>query len=539
MNRYLLLNPLASFHLFALVSFCVFLCFGDVTAGTCGAKATNIACGDFQGILYSIDNRLPPVQVSNLTKWQPLDVPDNSSLSISICNYGNFHVHDITIRNMSIVPSLVGLVGRATSVRVNVFNSANFNVMGSLIIGNPIYNMSQNQSTPGNDTSIVDKIVRGPVRDGASIMVNVSESANVRLRSGAKELWLARATMLNEIINGAHDSMFHCFMDACFEAFVSNSANVQADQVNGPTVIIQDGQLDDEAIDTGCLGARSYAHVKKLNVSNVRGVRNLTIFDGELSDETVDALHLLGARVDVQVANTANVDAQHVSINEGELIDEIVDARDVADSQISVLAFNSGNIRAQTVEIFEGELVDETVDVRHFNRSSLLITLNNIGNVHADGLVSIQHGELVDEALDAKGIVDGLVDISITNTSNVQCGSGAVNLNRSELLESVIDVKNVTNSNIKVLVSDSANADVAANSVNMLQSALAAITIDIDFLDPAPTNINVTTSESTRNGPTNINVTMIRSTGNGCGLCAGATHSCIVQPPDANTTMAH
>ena len=506
----------------ALFSLCALAsCFGVATAKKCGDRATVLDCGDFKGVLYSVNNSLPPVRVADLTDWQPLDVPDKSLLSVSICNYGNYRVRNSTFRNTTIVPTLVGKVGRWTSVRVNVHNTANLEVTDSLMIGYPVVNVTSNHSTPGADTSVVSKIVMGPVKDGASILVNVSRSANVRLAPSAKQLWLGRATLLNEIINGAHYSPWHCFMDVCFEADLSDSSNVKA-LGDGATMIIQDGQLDDEAIDTACLGLRSYARVVKRNVSNVAGVKNLTIVDGELSDESVDAHHLFSARVDVQIMNSGNVQAGHVDISEGELIDELVDARDVWDTEISVLAVDSGNVDAHSVSIFEGELIDEAVDVRHFNSSSVVITLQNIGNVRAQGKLSILHGELVDEIMDARGISSGLVDISVVNVSNVQCGSGAANLTESELLETVMDVTNVTHINATVFVSDSANIHVPEKSMYLTNATLAAKTLDFDTLDLYHSGLNVT---------------LTRSEGSGCALCKGYGPSCMI-PRNYNATAA-
>ncbi len=481
----------------------------DAHAQKCGRHASHIACGAFQGILYSVNNRWPPVQVVNLTDWVPLQVPDEATLSITLCNYGNFRVHDVTIRNVTIVPPLVASVGKKAVVRVHVYNSANLDVSGRLVIGYPMPTVSGDRSYGGEDTSIISNVVRGPVSDGSSIVVDVSKSANVRLRSGTRDLWMAKATLLNELINGAHDFNMHCFVDACFEVRVWDSANIDADQQDGPNVIIQDGQLDDESIDTGCIGKGTFVRVVKRNVANVRGVRNLHIWDGELSDEALDALHIREARAEVSVQDSANVFAHHVEIIEGELIDEMVDARDLVDAEVSVLCMNSGNIRAQSVEIVEGELVDESVDVRDVLRSTVVVTLKNSGNVRVQDLVSIQDGELVDEVLDANALRGGYVDISIVNTSNVLCGPGAVSMQSAELLESVIDVADMRNVKAALFISDSANVHVPADWIHMREAKLAEETVDVDLVNGG------------------LKLTVTRSMGNGCARCMGYAPTCV------------
>jgi len=376
----------------------------------------------------------------------------------------------------------VGSIGKGATVRIHVYNSANLDVSGRLVIGYPIPEVSGDRSYGGEDTAVVANLIRGPVADGASIVVDVSKTANIRLRKDTKDLWLSKATLLNELINGAHEFNMHCFKKACFEVRVWDSANIHSDEYHGPNVIIQDGQLDDEAVDTGCIGKDSFVRVVKRNVANVIGVRNLHIWDGELSDEAVDALHIIEAKVEVTVQNAGNVDAHHVEIIEGELIDEMIDGRDITDSELTVNCLNSGNVKAESVKIIEGELIDESIDVRDILRSTITITMHNSGNVLAHDQLKIEEGELVDEILDANAIRGGYLDISLKNTSNVLCGSGSVSMEAAELLESVVDAADFRDIRAAVYIENSANIGVPADWIHMRDAKLAEETIDIDLV---------------------------------------------------------
>ena len=71
-------------------------------------------------------------------------------------------------------------------------SSSNVDVSGKLLIDYPTPNISEGRSYGGEDTSINSNFIRGPVRDGSSIVVDVSKSANVRLRSSTRDLWMGK-----------------------------------------------------------------------------------------------------------------------------------------------------------------------------------------------------------------------------------------------------------------------------------------------------------------------------------------------------------
>lgn len=487
----------------ALLVLCV-----HTEAQMCARHARHLSCGSYSGLKYQVMNNEHVYHVDNLTDWKALIVPPHITLSVSLCNYGNVYVEDVTIRNQSIVPSLVSEVGQNSTVRIHIVNSANLIVYKRLVLG---FSMSEKHphNFEYNDTSIIDKVVRGPVADGASILVDLEHSANVRLLKGTEDLRIGKATLLNELINAPHWQNMHCIENACFEVRVEHSANVYCDERGAANIFIQDGQLDDESVDTGCLGQGTFVRVAKRNVSNVFGARTLHIWEGELSDETIDALHIRDAHVEVSIRDSGNVWADHVRIAAGELVDEIVDARDVNGAEVSITLQNVGNIDSQSVDIFEGELVDEAVDARDMIHSRVAITMTDVGNVRVSKVLSITEGELVDEVLDASSINSGSIDIRLERVASVLCGAGVVSLSNSELLETIIDTVNIHNVRASVYMVDTANVHVRSDWLHFVNGVLARRPYDVDLMNSG------------------VKFTKISSMENLCARCPGSSYSCV------------
>lgn len=477
------------------------------TAQLCGRRARHLPCGGYRGLRYQVNEHGRIVEVENLAEWKALVVPRDAVLSMTLCNYGNVHVNDVTIRNRSLVPSLVAAVGRNATVRVNIFNSGNLDVSKRLVIGFAL-SEKRHRSFEYNDTSIIDKVVRGPVSDGASIFIDVEHSGNVRLRKGTRDLRLGKATLLNELINASHRQDMHCLTSVCFETRVEHSANVYAEERGVPDVSIQDAQLEDESVDTGCIGAGSFVRVAKRNVSNVVGVRTLHIWDGELSDEAVDALHIKDAEIEVSVRDTGNVWADHVRIMDGELVDEMVDARDVSDSEIRVTLRNVANVEARSIDMFNGELLDEVFDARDLLHSDIAITLTDVANVRVSKLLSLSESELVDELIDVNTINAGTIDVRLERTASVLCSAGSVSLSNSELLETILDTASVHHVRAAIYIKDTANIHVRDNWLHFSGSVLARPPYDVDLMN------------------TGVRFTKVTSMENMCARCPGSTYAC-------------
>lgn len=66
--------------------------------------------------------------------------------------------------------------------------------------------------------------------------------------------------------------------------------------------------------------------ISKNGVSDMRNVAELHLYDGQLSNDCLDAGNLQGAIVNVYVSNIGNVeDCSEVRILDAELVDKILD----------------------------------------------------------------------------------------------------------------------------------------------------------------------------------------------------------------------
>ena len=269
----------------------------------------------------------------------PLNVPALGRLSVQVCNVQNMNVRDhvIPVGNQvgqpgaTLIRTPVGNVGTSGMVKVEVFNSANINVNGTLVVGMKINAGQLTGELP--DASLISELVKGSLGLYAQVSVRIEDSANVNLQSSSSELWIGKGTLLQEIVN-VKPSQY--VQNACLEVGVFNSANVRG---SGGKVFIRDGQLDDETIDlpslcevcyhwgcvpcSGNLGKTdgSRLTVTKQNVANVDGVSTLDIWDGELSDDSVDVGELrANSAVNLNLENVGNAKVLgHIRIADGEV----------------------------------------------------------------------------------------------------------------------------------------------------------------------------------------------------------------------------
>lgn len=454
-------------------------------------------CGHFSGIVFKRNNR--PVQhVANLTGWKPLRVPAGETLSISACNVGNARLESMTLVNATVVPTLVGHIGTGARVRAEVRNCANVVVADQALIGRriPLLDLFPPRPPPGSkgmhsskvpkrkkrtaqrDTSLAGSVVSGRIQANAEVSVLVLRSANVRLLPSAREIFLGDANLVSEVINQRESGC----VTACYEAHVVDSANVAGAEASRVKVVVRDAQLADEGLDVGCLGTGSFANVTRTNATNVRGVHSLSIADGELADEAVDALTIDGAHMHVRQHNVGNVHvAGNVDIREGELVDETVDVLNVSDSLIIVDAHNLANIEhtGGNVSIHAGELLDEVVDAGSVSHADVHVSVQNAGGVRADGIVSIRAGELVDETLDVGFVRDATVSVSVVSAGNVRAGEG-VRMVDGELLDEVVDALGFRGGRLAVEVRDSANVRcVSGGSLNIAKGELLETVVDV------------------------------------------------------------
>lgn len=461
----------------------------------CAADVRELKCGNFSGIIFARDGG-EAEYVKNLTGWRPLSVPAWSELSISACDIGNHRLHDVTLRNVSLVPSLVGDVGPRARVRVAVRHSANLDVSGRLVLGSVLpegrvrrRRLRRQMRRP--DTAIVSSLVDGVVHSDAHVAVSLSDTANVWLRGGTRDMHVGRATLLGELINAHLPRAAACVEYVCISIDVRNAANVRgADGKTG--VYIRDGQLDDETLDAGCLGRDAYINVTKTAVANVENVGALHIYDGELSDEALDVHNLQGALIRARLRDVGNVyGARDVRIVDGELVDEIIDAKHVLNSLVQVDAANVGNVKAKSLFVREGELVDEAIDTGVLFESDIKVAFDNVGNVQVMDDVTIYEGELVDEAVDALYVRQTHINIKMGKVGNVRAGN--VTIRGGELVDEVLDVFQVTGGSARVSLTDVANV-FARDTLRIANGELLDETFDVGLVKDAKIEVSLTKS---------------------------------------------
>jgi hypothetical protein len=388
----------------------------------------------------------------------------------------------------SMIPTVVGNLGAYSSVRVDIINSGNMHVTGELVVGMKINEGELLDDMP--DAALISEIVKGGIGLGASVDIRIRDSANVELFGNA-QLWIGKGTLIQEIVNVEPSQRVE---NVCVKVDMKNVANVeQSAGTSGALVYIRDGQLDDETLDlpssdqmgppvetTGCK-----IDIEKENVANVKNVMELQIWDGELSDETVDVGDLVGSKVEIDLDNVGNAKVTgYLRIVDGELVDEVLDTTSISGCDIDMELDDVGNAYANTMEIIEGELVDELVDVElSLQGSSVEISADNVANAYTSTLLTIADGELQDEVLDVSGNIENSdIEIELEDVANARCRDGGVTsiiINNGTLIDEVVDVWEIIGSRVIVELEDSANAHAASSSVSFINnSTLMDATID-------------------------------------------------------------
>jgi hypothetical protein len=174
-----------------------------------------------------------------------VDVPDNQSISMVVCNYGNVNGNNVTVDlGRSLIPFMVGNVGRNAQVRVDIINSGNMHVSERLVLGMQIAEGELTGDFP--DAALVSEIVQGQFGAGAEVYVNIKDSANVEITGQYTEVWIGKGSLLQEVINVEPRQRID---GVCFDVLVESSANIyQRNNFSGVRdgkVYIRDGQLDE------------------------------------------------------------------------------------------------------------------------------------------------------------------------------------------------------------------------------------------------------------------------------------------------------
>lgn len=458
---------------------------------TCSNNVTRISCVGRNGMYYQRNAGM-------VVQWVPgqrqVVVYSDEIFAIAVCNYGSFTVNagiTRTIVNSQTIPTMVNSVGARARIRVDIENSANVNAWGTLIMGS----MSQ-----VSDSSLVGTVVYASPGAGTHIYVSVQNSGNVVL-SSTSSLRIIKGNLISELVNQAGTNVVY---DPCFEVVMANSGNVRNNRLG--TIVINDAQLVDEAIDLPLFGGTMLATLKDVANANAN---TIIVYEGELLDEIVDTENIIIANVQITADSVGCVSANAMNISEGELVDELLDTNNIQSSTVTITATNVANaVISGTLRIIEGELLDEVVDValRPVTNSRVTINLNNCGNAQAAN-IQITQGELVDEILDAAEGLDTTTTVSITATNVANARATTLTLFQAQLLDEMLDAEYIGRS-CQVTVTGSLVGNAYCQSVRTNRitlrgdstegSELLDSPIDVSRLAPSgsPTSVTLNLSRS-------------------------------------------
>ncbi|MBD1559833.1 hypothetical protein HC752_23155 [Vibrio sp. S9_S30] len=455
----------------------------------CAQTTQAISCDGKQGIFYAFNNgTAQPYQVGQMPL---LSTGINQQLSVAICNYNNNNVNQARlsadVQMSHLVPTIIANLSDSSHLRVDIVNSANVNVNQTLIVGDKLpegpanNNNSKNiigstfqdsditKIETGNEPALIDDVVYGVIGKDVQASINIRNSANVELLHPQSELYIGKGSLIEELINRPNNHANAQLSGGCFETNIQNSANVRG---SGKTYI-RDGQLENENFDYGTNGTDIY--VTKRDVANVTG-SEVHIFDGELSDETVDTGNIENSTFRLELTNVGTVQASYLRIIDGELVDELIDAGDINNSGITANTHNVATFRGDRLVINEGELLDETIDSNNIFRSNVNILHRFSATATATDWITIFEGELMDEVFDSENIRLSTVNTQIYNSANAD--TSTVSITQGELIDEVVDAENITESStIDITISHSGKA-FGSKAVNIKNGELIDEVID-------------------------------------------------------------
>lgn len=421
----------------------------------CAIEMSPISCERRTGIFMKNPGGI-------VTQWNgqsPYLVEEGEQLSVAVCHYKNSKASEKVISDYSVIPTIIGSVGKNASLRIDIVNSANIEVSQKLVMGEeipegiPNNNQSPTSTISAQDLAtpaLISDIIHGEVKEGAQIQVNVESSANVYLTGVDSELHIGKASLFEEVINKPRDGMNTHIHFGCLQLDLEDTANVYG--TNSSRVYIRDGQLEDENIDY-TLGISSVL-VEKESVANVHA-KELHIFDGELSDESLDTQSFSSSNISLILEDVGNAFVDSLRVIDGELVDEVLDTSNIQHSLVSISLENVANVSGTKLHIHEGELLDEVLDANHIKHSNISISVEESGNSATYQDVYILQGELIDEVMDIEMINHSLVSVHIEESAN----SNAFNttIKHGELLDESIDAGEVNHSGISIEIEESGN----------------------------------------------------------------------------------
>lgn len=412
------------------------------------------------------------------TSPSPIDIEPYSNIVLSISDYKNstFDNFHFDTDSSSLIPSLIRNIGEGASVTINIDNSANVELLNTLIVGEKNYDENYNilEDTSSIEPALIKDLIIGTVASKSSINVNINNSANITSVNNDSTLHIGGGSLIESVINIPSDSGSTTINAEEINVNITESANIKSKSgTNMGIVRIYKGQLINEIIDGGIISNSKI----KLNVDQSCNVsaESITIIDGELIDELIDSEDIESSAIEVKFVDTANVNAlTKVEVKDGELIDEILDMENLYISTIDVNFLRTSNVTSPILSVYEGELIDETLDGEGFYISDIQIDFNDSSNFYGKQLI-IEEGELVDEVMDSEFSNASTIKINLNNTSNVDCDE--LKITEGELIDETVDIEDDFTHTVLELTMTS-SAEVSGNKLEIIGGELVDEIVD-------------------------------------------------------------
>lgn len=428
----------------------------------------------YEGIYIQIDGG----EKTPFTSSSPIDIEPYSNIVLSISDYKNSTIDNFHFDtdSSSLIPSLIRNIGEGASVTINIDNSANVELLNTLIVGEKNYDESNNilEDTYSIEPALIKDLIIGTIASKSTVNVNINNSANVTLANHDSTLHIGGGSLIESVINIPSDSDSTTINAEEINVSITNSANIKSKSGTNMGILrVYKGQLINEIID-GRVISNSKINLNIDKSSNVSS-ESVTIIDGELIDELIDSEDIESSEIEVKFLDTGNVDALiKVEVEEGEIIDEILDMENIYNSTINVDLLRTSNVTSPILSVYEGELIDETLDGEGFYTTNIQINFNDSSNFYGKQLF-IEEGELIDEVMDSEISNDSKIKINLNNTSNID--GEELKITEGELIDETIDIEDDFTKTVMELTMTS-SAKVSGNKLEITGGELVDEIID-------------------------------------------------------------
>ncbi|WP_077320556.1 hypothetical protein [Virgibacillus proomii] len=425
------------------------------------------------------------------TSSSPIDIEPYSNIVLSISDYKNLtidHFHFDT-NPSSLIPSLIRNIGEGASVTINIDNSANVELLNTLIVGEKNYDESNNilEDTYSIEPALIKDLIIGTIASKSTVNVNINNSANVTLANHDSTLHIGGGSLIESVINIPSDSDSTTINAENINVNITNSANIKSNlDTNMGILRIYKGQLINEIID-GRVISNSKINLNVDESSNVSS-ESVTIIDGELIDELIDSEDIESSAIEVKFVDTGNVNVlTKLEVEDGELIDELLDMESISTSTINVNVIRTSNVTSPVLFVYEGELIDETLDGEGFYTSNIQINFNDSSNFYGKQLF-IEEGELIDEVMDGELSYDSEIKINLNNTSKID--SDELKITEGELIDETVDFEDDFTKTVMEFTMTS-SAKVSGNKLEIIGGELVDEIVDAANGTSSSVNVSI------------------------------------------------